>query len=105
MTSATKCVAVSRLPWSRRCMSVTARRTVSPLPSSTADSSCSMDIVMAKSYGQRVDRLLEQLAARLGPQQGAAVALSGGITNRNYRVRFGDGDYVVRVPGADTALL
>jgi thiamine kinase-like enzyme len=52
-----------------------------------------------------MEDLLGRLAARLGPQQGDAVALSGGITNRNYRVRFGDGDYVVRVPGADTQLL
>src|SRR3954453_10390612 len=46
-----------------------------------------------------------RLAARLGPQEGEPVALSGGITNRNYRVHFGDADYVVRVPGADTHLL
>ena len=32
-------------------------------------------------------------------------ALDGGITNRNYRVRFGGTDYVVRLPGKDTALL
>jgi thiamine kinase-like enzyme len=52
-----------------------------------------------------MDALLGRLATQLGPQQGDAVALTGGITNRNYRVRFGDADYVVRVPGTDTHLL
>ena len=33
------------------------------------------------------------------------MALGGGITNRNFRVRFGGTDYVVRLPGKDTALL
>ena len=28
--------------------------------------------------------------------------LDGGITNRNYRARFGGADYVIRVPGKDT---
>ena len=31
--------------------------------------------------------------------------LDGGITNRNYRARFGGTDYVIRVPGKDTSLL
>ena len=31
--------------------------------------------------------------------------LAGGITNRNYRARFGETDYVIRVPGKDTSLL
>ena len=31
--------------------------------------------------------------------------LEGGITNRNYKIRFGARDYVVRLPGKDTALL
>lgn len=42
---------------------------------------------------------------RLGPVVFGPVALAGGITNRNYRVRFGDLDCVVRLPGRDTALL
>lgn len=33
------------------------------------------------------------------------VPLEGGITNRNYTARFGDSDYVIRVPGKDTGLL
>ena len=36
---------------------------------------------------------------------GAPVPLDGGITNRNYRARFGETDYVIRVPGKDTSLL
>ena len=31
--------------------------------------------------------------------------LDGGITNRNYRVRFGERDCVLRLPGRDTELL
>jgi thiamine kinase-like enzyme len=49
--------------------------------------------------------IVERLETRLGPASGPPVALPGGITNRNYRVRFGDEDYVVRLPGKDTALL
>jgi thiamine kinase-like enzyme len=49
--------------------------------------------------------LLDRLSTLLGPQRGKAEALSGGMTNRNYRVRMGDGDYVIRVTSADTALL
>jgi thiamine kinase-like enzyme len=49
--------------------------------------------------------ILEGLAARLGPIMSGPVPLGGGITNRNYRVRFGDRDCVVRLPGRDTALL
>ena len=42
---------------------------------------------------------------QLGPLEGEAVPLDGGITNRNYRVTLGGTDYVVRVPGKDTNLL
>jgi thiamine kinase-like enzyme len=49
--------------------------------------------------------IVTRLEALLGPASGDPVPLEGGITNRNYRVRFGDGDYVVRLPGKDTALL
>jgi len=31
--------------------------------------------------------------------------VEGGITNRNYRVRLGEGVYVLRLPGKDTSLL
>jgi thiamine kinase-like enzyme len=41
----------------------------------------------------------------LGPLAGDPVALDGGITNRNFRVTLGRDEYVVRCPGADTAVL
>ena len=41
----------------------------------------------------------------LGPLVGEPVPLDGGITNRNYKARFGEKDYVVRLPGKDTNLL
>jgi thiamine kinase-like enzyme len=46
-----------------------------------------------------------RLAALLGPRDGGARPLDGGITNRNFRITFGDADYVVRLPGKDTDLL
>ena len=45
------------------------------------------------------------LESRLGAASGPAVPLDGGITNRNYRVHFGEREYVVRLPGKDTDLL
>ncbi len=48
--------------------------------------------------------IVDQLQQRLGAA-GTPVALDGGITNRNYRVRFGERDYVVRLPGKETGLL
>jgi thiamine kinase-like enzyme len=48
---------------------------------------------------------LGPLAARLGEPEGEPVPLEGGITNRNYRVRFAGEDVVVRLPGKDTELL
>jgi thiamine kinase-like enzyme len=45
------------------------------------------------------------LAPLLGAPEGEPVALDGGITNRNFRVRFGGADYVLRMPGKDTELL
>ena len=49
--------------------------------------------------------VVAHVAALLGPREGAVTALNGGITNRNFRVRFGGTDYVVRLPGKNTALL
>jgi thiamine kinase-like enzyme len=49
--------------------------------------------------------IVAQLEPRLGAAGGAPVPLDGGITNRNYRVRLGEEDYVVRLPGKDTAQL
>jgi thiamine kinase-like enzyme len=48
---------------------------------------------------------IARLSALLGPRQGGVLQLEGGITNRNFRVNFGGTDYVVRLPGKDTALL
>ena len=50
-------------------------------------------------------RIVQQLEPRLGRAGGELQPLAGGITNRNYRGRFGDRDYVIRVPGKDTSLL
>jgi aminoglycoside phosphotransferase (APT) family kinase protein len=49
--------------------------------------------------------VLGRIAPRLGPVTTGPVPLEGGITNRNYRVSFGQRDCVVRLPGKDTALL
>ncbi len=49
--------------------------------------------------------LLPRLERELGVSSGAPLPLSGGITNRNYRMRLGAHDCVLRLPGADTALL
>jgi Ser/Thr protein kinase RdoA (MazF antagonist) len=49
--------------------------------------------------------IVARVAARLGPAEGEPVPLTGGITNHNFRVRFGDRDTVLRLPGKDTALL
>jgi thiamine kinase-like enzyme len=52
-----------------------------------------------------VDEVLRKLETLLGPVQGEPRPLQEGITNRNYRVRFGDRDHVVRMCGAETELL
>ena len=41
----------------------------------------------------------------LGEPESAPVALEGGITNRNFRLRWGGRDCVLRCPGKDTELL
>ena len=45
------------------------------------------------------------LAPVLGEPDGPPVPLEGGITNRNYRVRWGGREVVLRLPGKDTELL
>jgi thiamine kinase-like enzyme len=52
-----------------------------------------------------LDAVVDDLTPTLGARSGIAIALEGGLTNRNYRVRMGGGEYVVRLPGADTAVL
>ena len=49
--------------------------------------------------------VVARLSALLGPREGSVVQLDGGITNRNFRVKFGGTDYVVRLPGKRTTLL
>lgn len=48
---------------------------------------------------------LARLEPSLGRVIGGPAVLEGGITNRNYRVRFGERECVVRLPGKDTSLL
>src|SRR4051794_41641925 len=45
------------------------------------------------------------LAPVLGEPESPARPLEGGITNRNYRLRWGGRDCVLRLPGKDTRLL
>jgi thiamine kinase-like enzyme len=52
-----------------------------------------------------LNEILRGLVPSLGPLGGQPVALEGGITNRNFRVAFGEGEYVVRLHGKDTSLL
>jgi thiamine kinase-like enzyme len=52
-----------------------------------------------------MEEILRKLAAELGPMEGEPVALEDGITNRNFRVRFGGADHVVRICGKETELL
>ena len=49
--------------------------------------------------------ILERLESSLGPLTEGPVPLTGGITNRNFRVRLGETEYVIRRPGKDTDLL
>ena len=49
--------------------------------------------------------IITELEGTLGALEAEPVALTGGITNRNYRVRLGGGEYVVRLHGRDTELL
>jgi thiamine kinase-like enzyme len=48
---------------------------------------------------------VEALTDLLGQLEGEPRPLEGGITNRNYRARFGGSEVVIRLPGKDTALL
>jgi thiamine kinase-like enzyme len=52
-----------------------------------------------------IEEIIVGLSGRLGEPAGTPEPLDGGITNRNYRVRFGVEDYVIRMPGKDTGLL
>jgi thiamine kinase-like enzyme len=52
-----------------------------------------------------LSELVRRLEGVLGPAGGPPAPLSGGITNRNYRLRLGGRDCVLRLPGQDTQLL
>jgi thiamine kinase-like enzyme len=49
--------------------------------------------------------ILAALEPDLGPLAGEPLVLSGGITNRNLKVRLGERDYVLRICGKDTEVL
>jgi thiamine kinase-like enzyme len=51
------------------------------------------------------DALGELVRPLIGELEGEPLPLDGGITNRNYRVRAGGGDYVIRVFGRGTEAL
>src|SRR5579884_2781370 len=53
---------------------------------------------------ETLERLLESLGVTRS-ERARVVPLSGGITNRNYRVDAGDEVYVVRIGGENAALL
>jgi len=57
------------------------------------------------SEKDEIAEIVDRVSGMLGPLVGEPEPLDGGITNRNYKVRFGEKDYVVRVPGKDTNLL
>ena len=52
-----------------------------------------------------IEAIISRLEPLLGPRAGEPAPLDGGITNRNYRIRLGATDYMVRLPGRDTSLL
>jgi thiamine kinase-like enzyme len=52
-----------------------------------------------------LDAVMAALVPLAGQAEGAPEPLDGGITNRNFRVRLGGRDCVVRLPGSGTALL
>jgi thiamine kinase-like enzyme len=49
--------------------------------------------------------VIEAVQAQLGELREGPVPLSGGITNHNFRVRFGEHDVVLRIAGRHTDLL
>jgi thiamine kinase-like enzyme len=53
----------------------------------------------------RLEEIVQRLEPTLGPLTGEPEPLTGGITNHNYRVTLGGRQHVIRVHGADTALL
>jgi len=60
---------------------------------------------MRQACASMIEDALRALEPELGPAETVPVPLAGGRTNRNYRVRLGGRDCVVRLPGKDTELL
>ena len=54
---------------------------------------------------EELDDVVAALEPQLGPLSDGPAPLSGGITNHNYRARFGSLDVVLRVAGRETDLL
>jgi thiamine kinase-like enzyme len=52
-----------------------------------------------------LSKAVARLSELLGDSEGEPTPLEGGITNRNYRSRFGGREVVIRLPGKDTELL
>jgi Choline/ethanolamine kinase len=52
-----------------------------------------------------IDHLIQRLTPLLGPPVGEPVHLTGGITNLNYRMRMGEGEFVIRVTEPAAGLL
>jgi thiamine kinase-like enzyme len=46
--------------------------------------------------------IVDRLARDIGPLEAKPTPLEGGITNHNFRARFGEEDVVIRLPGKDT---
>jgi thiamine kinase-like enzyme len=53
----------------------------------------------------RLEEIVQRLEPSLGRLTGEPLALSGGITNHNFRVTLGGEEYVIRVHGTGTELL
>jgi aminoglycoside phosphotransferase (APT) family kinase protein len=54
---------------------------------------------------KELDEAIASVEESLGTREGEPVALTGGITNRNFRARLGGRAYVVRLHGARTDVL
>jgi thiamine kinase-like enzyme len=60
---------------------------------------------MSAATEPRLLELAERLRSRIGDLTAPPEPLDGGITNRNYRLRTAQGEWVLRLPGKDTGLL
>lgn len=60
---------------------------------------------MAGEGVSALSEIIAELERSLGASDGEPVPLQGGITNRNFRVRLGGSEYVLRLHGRQTGLL